>query len=1512
MDFLDNQAEESEGEESSNASGSDDEPRMKKRKTSEKKKKKTKKIVESDDDDDDEDDDDEEGREEMKGFIADEEEEEEDDAKSEKSAKEDIEDELDDDDLDLINENLDRPTDRTQGRVQLDDSDDDDIDDRTAIQNTLFGGGDDDAASERGGGGNRQRERGDYSENEYSDSERSEDNFIEDDGDRPARQRHRNRNANMPEGAAEDARDVFGVEDFNFDEFYEEEDGDEAMDDEEEEIIEDDGEGGEIRVGLFKRFPRESDANGNRRKSRHFLDSIEPSELEKGFLTAHDKKIMIEDTPERFQLRRTPVTECDEEELGDESEWIFNNAFGQSTISRQERTTLPFLMNEYGAKHDSSRAQVINVIREVLRFIRLKTNCFEVPFIHFYRKEYINKMLTIDDLWRVYDFDEKWCHLTNRKKKLSDLMTRMQRYQDESEDLMVKRRPISDYDIMEVKLAGTMEQLTDIHSNFQLLHGPYVEQLINWEKERKVMEGEEVGELKTRFKASNRNDKYHLCVENGIGELVGRFGLTAKQFAENLEWKKHEVEQESDPPGVVAQEYITSAFPSVEVVLEGAKYMLAREISRLPLVREKVRKEYRNKAMVWVRPTKKGRDTLDESHPIWEKRYIKEKQVTQLSHEDFLYYHLLKETGLLEIIIDCDTETDRETGHTLVNSVLSEKPFHKDEYTESVEQWNALRDECSRMAIEEMLIPYIKEELYNTLLEEAKQSVIRKCTENLSQRLSRAGYKPPPEEIDEDDDTERHGHVRIMAIVYPTEREEASFGIMVDENGRRPESEAQSRIDGLFQKKFVTKRRPHAIALNAEDMEAIRLKRDLEDAINSLVETNAIPRRIEVFLIDCDASKVFMRSNTAALEHPDYPPALRQAVSLARLLLDPVPEYGHLWNSDEDFFCMAFHPLQRDVNQEELSNALLHQFMNRVNEIGVDINKCIEFPHYTNLLQFVAGLGPRKATQLLKIIKQNDNMVESRTKLVTGCKLGPKIFMNCSGFLKIDTFKIGEKTEAYVEVLDGSRVHPETYEWARKMAVDALEVDESADPTTALMEIMETPDRLKDLDLDAFAEELNRQGFGEKKATLYDISSELTSRYKDNRPPFEPLDNEKLFDLLTKSGKPLKEGQRVMGTVVAVQYKRNDVEQDNCPVATTDGNNMFRCPNCKEFTTSEPAKVQSHLLKKNIRDGGCPGTPVGVKVRLDNGVMGFVRNKDISKDNVDNPLKRVKINQPYYFKVLKIEKDRFSALLSCKSSDLQAIDEEIRDTYWDEDAHQMDIQETAADALKKKEEGTRVKRVISHPNFHNISFDQARKLLDSLDWSECVIRPSAHQDSSLSVTWKISDRVYHNFFVKESQKEQVFSLGRQLIVGNEEFEDLNELVARFVQPMIQNSHEITTHKYFYNGAVAEEIPTIEAYVHKQKIALGRLPYVFTASLEKPCTFFISYMFDHTNRIRHEYFTIHPGGIRFRHQTFQSLDHMLAFFKKHFNTRPPDPRQSTHSIHNSFDRPQIPVGSGYRR
>ena len=54
-------------------------------------------------------------------------------------------------------------------------------------------------------------------------------------------------------------------------------------------------------------------------------------------------------------------------------------------------------------------------------------------------------------------------------------------------------------------------------------------------------------------------------------------------------------------------------------------------------------------------------------------------------------------------------------------------------------------------------------------------------------------------------------------------------------------------------------------------------------------------------------------------------------------------------------------------------------------------------------------------------------------------------------------------------------------------------------------EILTTPDKLSDLDLDAFAEELERQDYGNKKTTLYDIRNELFAPFKERRLPYAPM-----------------------------------------------------------------------------------------------------------------------------------------------------------------------------------------------------------------------------------------------------------------------------------------------------------------------------------------------------------------------------------------------------------------------
>ena len=48
-------------------------------------------------------------------------------------------------------------------------------------------------------------------------------------------------------------------------------------------------------------------------------------------------------------------------------------------------------------------------------------------------------------------------------------------------------------------------------------------------------------------------------------------------------------------------------------------------------------------------------------------------------------------------------------------------------------------------------------------------------------------------------------------------------------------------------------------------------------------------------------------------------------------------------------------------------SGLYLEFINRVNEVGVDINKAVVNPNVATLVQFISGLGPRKGGALLKV-----------------------------------------------------------------------------------------------------------------------------------------------------------------------------------------------------------------------------------------------------------------------------------------------------------------------------------------------------------------------------------------------------------------------------------------------------------------------------------------------------------------------------------------------------------------
>jgi transcription elongation factor SPT6 len=95
--------------------------------------------------------------------------------------------------------------------------------------------------------------------------------------------------------------------------------------------------------------------------------------------------------------------------------------------------------------------------------------------------------------------------------------------------------------------------------------------------------------------------------------------------------------------------------------------------------------------------------------------------------------------------------------------------------------------------------------------------------------------------------------------------------------------------------------------------------------------------------------------------------------------------------------------------------------------------------------------------------------------------------------------------------------------------------------------------------------------------------------------------------------------------------------------------------------------------------------------------------------------------------VAKIEVDRFSCECTSKSSDLCDKSNTMRsskDPYYDAETELNDIQ-AEQDAKKQKARQTYVKRVIVHPSFHNISFSDAEKKMQTMDQGDAIVRPSS-------------------------------------------------------------------------------------------------------------------------------------------------------------------------------------------
>lgn len=99
------------------------------------------------------------------------------------------------------------------------------------------------------------------------------------------------------------------------------------------------------------------------------------------------------------------------------------------------------------------------------------------------------------------------------------------------------------------------------------------------------------------------------------------------------------------------------------------------------------------------------------------------------------------------------------------------------------------------------------------------------------------------------------------------------------------------------------------MCVGGESREALMIVEDVKGVIADLVESEQFPL-INVEIIDNELAKVYANSNKGLTDFREYPELLRQAVSLARRMQDPLVEFSQLCTADDELLSLRYHTLQ--------------------------------------------------------------------------------------------------------------------------------------------------------------------------------------------------------------------------------------------------------------------------------------------------------------------------------------------------------------------------------------------------------------------------------------------------------------------------------------------------------------------------------------------------------------------------------------------------------------------------
>lgn len=1144
-------------------------------------------------------------------------------------------------------------------------------------------------------------------------------------------------------------------------------------------------------------------------------DVFEPSQLHDKMLTEEDNEIRWADEPERFQLDRKPFANLNvtEAQFREEARWITSLMWPKKKLSGDLYTYFH------------------SAVRRVLEFFIV--DAMEVPYIFQHKKDYLihdrkrardgnddgdeentEKLLNQDDLWRILELDIKFRSLLEKRNAL-------EKTYETVKSISGREDPVLDEMIPQ---AETMEELQDLqdYANFQFAAELRDAALANNTKGTK-----RPGQKTTLITRVRESMAY---------EFVKAYGLSATQLALNAlkEGKKVSAEDHPKMPIDLADELTDMNYHTGEQVLHAARQMFAEELTTNPRMRKAFRAAFFAMGEFSCRRTEKGLRKIDEQHPYYEIKYLINQSINDMARRPEVFLKMMKaeEEGLIEIQLKLEHE--REFKRQLAQD------FQSENFSELADAWNEERNKVLDLAfpkLEKQITRAVKDALRTA----CQEDVLKVIRSEYTRRLDQAPYKPKGLVL---------GTVpRVLAFsngMGDVNRDPIHWA-WVEEDGRmvengtfvnlaRDETQRAAFVD------LVQRLAPDVIGVSGFSADTHRLVRDVENIVkdkNLMVaeyeDEHGEYRTdiIEVVVVNDEVARLYKDSSRGLADYPTAHPLTRYCVGLAKYMQSPLKEYAAL---GKDISTIHFHACQHLLPADRLMRYLDTAMIDMVNLVGIDINEALSDPYVGNLLPYIAGLGPRKALGVIKTINSYGGHVSSREDLVgdadTGRMpvVGPRVFNNCASFLHIEY----DPTNRNSDPLDSTRVHPEDYELGRKMAADALELyDEDVKAETdengpaAIIRMLfrnEDQDKVNDLVLEEYAEQLESKFQQRKRATLEIIRAELLMPYEELRRQLIRMEPDDIFRMFTGESKD----SLYKDMVVAVNVR---------------------------------------LVKDDF-----------AIVKLDCGIEGRIEAHDVPhRHSVKDALQ---IGSTVRAKILDLNRKDFMAKLSMRDEAMRRgtmggprIDRHSR--FWD-----IDLEEKDRETLQVKDKVTgRAQRVIKHPLFKPFNATQAEEFLGSAPVGDAVIRPSSQGPDHIAVTWKVATGVMQHLDVLELEKENEFSVGKKLRVQNTQYSDLDELIVEHVKAMAKKVEEMTRSDKFHAGSKSDLDRWLSSYIQANP---SRSNYGFCIDTKHPGYFQLCFKSGRNSPVNSWPVRVIPQGFTMRGNKYPDMRALCNGFKILFN------------------------------